>query len=149
MPVLKYNTASEIKAEAKLSNNVFKPDEVEQAGEDFEIIVENFTDKDRTTSPQQVWLSTDREYPIIKSAARIGAAGLLLTKFADSVEAGEKKINLAYKMLKNLVYGEESGTGGGDASAQKGDVIMEGGSFENATMEKLINEDLNDDLTVG
>jgi hypothetical protein len=147
--VLLYNSAQEIKDEAKMSNFPFKSNEVEEAGEQFEIIVENYTDKNRTANPTQVWVSTDREYQIIKLASKIGGAGLLLQRFANTQETGQKKIDLAYKMLKNLVYGEGTSDGSTSSGMQGGDIIIEGGAFDYGTFETLINEDLNDDLSIG
>lgn len=152
MPTILYNTAAELKAEAKMSNHTFQTNEVEQSGEEFEIIVENFTDKNRAASPTVVWLTTDREYPIIKLAARLGGAGLILQKFGNSYDQGQKKIDLAYKMLKNLVYGEgDSGlsSSGGSGEGFKGDVFVASGGMSNSEFEEIVNADLDGDSIIG
>lgn len=143
-----YTTVADVLAEAKLQNFPFVANEVENVIEEVEVLIENYTDKNRAATPTLVWLATDREWLIIKMAARIGSAGFIMQRFANQMENGQLKIDNMYKILKNIVYGEGSGDGSA-GTGQQGDVMMVGGAYENADFELLVNADINKDSFIG
>ena len=150
MPLdLTYTTVALVVAEARLKGHLdktFSTADVEGITNEVIVIVNNYTDKTIALP----WLSTDVEWKLIGQATRIGAAGFLLQQFGNESEEGERKINLMYKVLKNIVYGE--GGAEGDTSTggyPKGDITIIGGAYAVDDLELIQNLDINQDSSVG
>lgn len=146
---LPYTTVALVVAEARLKGHLdktFTTTDVEGIINEVIVIINNYTDKTIAIP----WITTDAEWKLIQQATRIGAAGFLLQQFGNEGEEGERKINLMYKVLKNIVYGEGGTEGGSDTGGYpKGDIYIVGGSYATDDLELIQNLDINQDSSIG